>query len=160
MATPNAYADPRTRGRIKVETLEASTGGSAFSKIPTDLLLGLVLDKTLLASAALLARHWLLSVHSESLHFSNIGSLVSSSGADALGVKDGSINVWAVSTVVFVIAAAAQGVWLRTWTWLPAIKRADAALEKLLPKFGSLAFTMFLHMLVWLMALKRLPATT
>ncbi|KDN52733.1 hypothetical protein K437DRAFT_253929 [Tilletiaria anomala UBC 951] len=171
MVSAAAYSDPRTRGRVKIESSSDGIGfggTSGVSRIPTDLLLGQVFTKTLLASSALLARHWLLMGHSEALHHATTAPAASvaskaSGGLTSLTgsmVRDGSISVWAVATIVFSIASLIQGIWLRTWTWLPVIQRADAKVEKLLPKFSMLALTMFVHMLVWLMALKRLPAAT
>ena len=148
-----SFPDPRTRGRIKMDD------GAEAARIPTDLVLGQVLTKALLASAALLARHWLLTGHNESAHQGGVGV---GGGGPGIGganmVSDGSISVWAVATVVFVLAALIQGVWLRTWTWVESLRRADAKLGRLLPKLGGLAVTLFLTMMVWLMALERLPA--
>lgn len=144
---------------------------SFASGIPTDLLLALLLDKTLLASSALLARHWLLTGHSESIHNSPIidktgtitndadsSSALASSGASA--IVRGTSSPWAIATTIFIFAAIAQTAWFRSWQWLPALRRSDPQMKVLPKKLAVLGSIMFFSAVIWFLALERLGATT
>ncbi|SJX66421.1 related to zinc transporter [Sporisorium reilianum f. sp. reilianum] len=151
--------DSRTRAKVRMEpipspshaysgSISASSSPSMLGfPIPTDLLLGLLLNKTLLASAALLVRTWLSSSHSESIH-----SQLSSSASPSTESIAGSTTSWAIATFAFFIAAALQAVWFKAWQWLAAVKRVDKR------RLGTLAAISFAQLLVWLMALRKLDA--
>lgn len=167
MASPyTTTPDARSRGKVRMEPLASpsrSTSAASSSllgfPIPTDLLLGLLLNKTLLASAALLVRSWLSSTHTETMH-SVLASDVSPAGT--LSDLTSSIGTtwaaragpssWAIATLVFFIAALVQGVWFKAWQWLPAVKRVDKR------RLCTLAAITFAQLLVWLMALRKLDA--
>ncbi|PWN51265.1 cation efflux protein [Violaceomyces palustris] len=160
------YPDARTRGKVK---LDPSSSALTFSsRIPTDLLLALLLDKTLIASSALLARQWLLTRHAESIHApsftlerdgsatvsapaeSEPWSLYSGSGLHAQADGNGA---WAVATVVFLIAAFGQALWFKVWTWAPSLKNVDKR------RLAMLSLLTFSRLLFWFMALGHLQAT-
>ncbi|CDU24367.1 related to zinc transporter [Sporisorium scitamineum] len=158
--TPNT-PDSCTRAKVRMEPITSplhasgSSSGSSSGQssmlgfpIPTDLLLGLLLNKTLLASAALLVRTWLSSTHSESIH-----SSTATPPTDSIaGSIAGSTSSWAIATFSFFIAAALQAVWFKAWQWIPAVKRVDKR------KLCTLAAISFGQLLVWLMALRKLDA--
>lgn len=151
-----------------------STLPSLATSVPTDLLLALLLDKTLLASSALLARHWLLKQHSESTHeplavqlsssqdggSASEGSMFSTSTRTAAISVQGAGGPWAIAAIVFVIAAIGQASWFRVWQWVPALRRSDPHLLVLPQRLGILAAVLFAQLFVWLVALQRLSATT
>lgn len=120
--------------------------------IPTDLLLGLLLNKTLLASAALLVRTWLSSPHDESIHSQPSSTVSDLAAPDDNTSISSSTSSWAIATFVFLIAALVQGVWFKAWQWLPAVKRVDKR------RLCILAAITFAQLLVWLMALRKLDA--
>ncbi|CEH16085.1 related to zinc transporter [Ceraceosorus bombacis] len=150
-----------------------STLPSLATSVPTDLLLALLLDKTLLASSALLARHWLLKQHSESTHeplampsgFNPEGGAVDgesifASTRQAAASVQGAGGPWAIAAIVFVIAAIGQASWFRVWQWVPALRRSDPHMLVLPKRLGILAAVLFAQLFVWLVALQRLSATT
>ncbi|PWN44272.1 cation efflux protein [Ceraceosorus guamensis] len=150
-----------------------STLPSLATSVPTDLLLALLLDKTLLASSALLARHWLLKQHSESTHEplampsgSNSegspvdGESIFASTRQAAASVQGAGGPWAIAAIVFVIAAIGQASWFRVWQWVPALRRSDPHMLVLPKRLGILAAVLFAQLFVWLVALQRLSATT
>lgn len=140
-------------------TSSISALGNLSSGVPTDLLLALLLDKTLLASSALLARHWLLVRHAESTHEPMAAAAAAKVGA-AISAASASGGPWAIAAMVLTLAAVGQAVWFRIWQWLPALRRSDPNMQVLPRKLGVLALVLFAHLVVWLMALQRLGATT
>ncbi|KAF6767208.1 Cation efflux protein [Kalmanozyma brasiliensis GHG001] len=157
IATP----DSRTRAKVRMEPVTSPSrpsGSSAHTSsssllgfpIPTDLLLGLLLNKTLLASAALLVRAWLASSHSESIHLQF--SLDDADSTRPRSTISSSASSWAIATSAFFIAASLQAVWFKAWQWLPAVKRVDKR------RLCALAAISFAQLLVWLMALHKLDA--
>lgn len=146
-----------------------STLPSLPTGIPTDLHLALLLDKTVLSSAALLVRHWLLTGHSEELHEPHTASHIDLPAqnstdeqfSDGLRLVPNRIaSPWAIATVAFVLAALGQIVWFRVWTWLPSLRRSDPQMKVLPRKIATLGAIMFAIAIFWLMALERLGATT
>lgn len=174
-----ASHDSPTEAPKKRRSLHASTPSTfptISTGIPTDLHLALLLGKTLLSSSALLVRQWLLTGHSELLHQARrTSSHVSSSETNSSDeiwqashpFSDSNIvtpkriaSPWAIATVIFVIAAVSQALWLRVWTWIPSLRRSDPNMSVLPRKIASLGAIMFLNVLFWLMALERLDVTT
>lgn len=157
-AGSSAYPDPRQRGKITFNA--PKTSNALSSRIPTDLLLALILTKTTIASSALLARHWLLVPHSEGVHtpHSAFGGgsqpLLSDSG------DHGQASAWAVATLAFLLASLGQGLWFRVWQWTPSLRRSDPNMKVLPRRLGMLALVYFAHLVVWLLALQHLGATT
>lgn len=153
-----------------------STLPSLPTGIPTDLHLALLLDKTVLSSAALLVRQWLLTGHSEELHKPHHAtgidtSIQAASSHENLEASkpfsDGFKLVpkriaspWAIATTAFIIAALGQFMWFRVWTWLPGLRRSDPQMKVLPRKIASLGLILFAIVMFWLMALERLGATT
>ncbi|KAJ1024083.1 hypothetical protein NDA16_002922 [Ustilago loliicola] len=155
--------DSRTRAKVRMEPFASpsrSSGSSASGgsnsilgfPIPTDLLLGLLLNKTLLASAALLVRTWLSSPHSESIHSQLSSKAAAALGGDFSAYTTTSTSSWAIATFVFLIAAVLQGIWFKAWQWIPAVKRVNKR------RLCTLAAITFAQLLVWLMALRKLDA--
>lgn len=155
--------DSRTRAKVRIEALNSplrrssSLGHTPTSSmlgfpIPTDLLLGLLLNKTLLASAALLVCTWLSSSHNESIHSRLSSSIDEPGSAASREPNTSSTSSWAIATFVFLIAAAVQAIWFKAWQWLPAVKRVDRR------RLCTLAAINFAQLLVWLMALRKLDA--
>lgn len=148
-----AYPDSRTRAKVRIEplpspsrprhSLSTSSAGSSMLgfPIPTDLLLALLLNKTLLASAALLVRAWLGTPHNEQVHSS-----------ESVPAPSSSTTSWATATFALSIAAAVQLLWFRAWEWLPAVQRVDKK------RLVFLAALLFAQLLVWLMALRKIDA--
>ncbi|TKY87586.1 hypothetical protein EX895_003600 [Sporisorium graminicola] len=151
--------DSRTRAKVRMEAVSSPSYASASSSssqssmlgfpIPTDLLLGLLLNKTLLAAAALLVRTWLSSTHSESIHSQLSASPITATSTDSIA---SSTSSWAIATFAFFIAAVLQAVWFKAWQWIPAVKRVDKR------RLCTLAAVSFAQLLVWLMALRKLDA--
>jgi len=153
--------DPTRRGYHKVASSFSSSASSFQSsvvRIPTDLLLALLLNKTLLVSSALLARHWLLTPHWESTHSSPSDQLDSSSRSLLTNLTPASLSSWSVATVVFLFAATIQAVWFRVWTWLSAIRRIDPQFKHLPKRIAVLSIVLWFHVLIWLMSLRHLGA--
>lgn len=152
--------DPTRRGYHKVAS-SFSTSASSFQssvvRIPTDLLLALLLNKTLLVSSALLARHWLLTPHWESDHQAT-NSPLDSNHSLLNNVIPASLSSWSVATVVFLLAAIIQTVWFRVWTWLNAIRRIDPHFKHLPKRIAVLSIVLWFHVLIWLMSLRHLAA--
>ncbi|KAK0548843.1 putative zinc transporter msc2 [Tilletia horrida] len=146
-------SDPRTRGTVKLDHIYTSAP-LGRNRIPVDLLLGLLLTKTVLASAALLARHWLLTDHSEAAH-----GLVSNTFSDEQEPASHKVSAWAITTVALFLAALAQALWFRIWEWAAVVQRMDPHLTRLPKRIGVLAALVFFHTLVWIMTLTHLPAT-
>ncbi|CAD6983250.1 unnamed protein product, partial [Tilletia controversa] len=145
-------SDPRTRGTFKLDSIYEGAHALGRNRIPVDLLLGLLLTKTVLASAALLARHWLLTNHSEAAHGVNTssdGGLLLSHG----------VSAWAITTLALSIGAVVQAVWFRIWEWAAVVKRMDPHLAKLPQRIGILGALVFVHTLLWIMTLSHIPAT-
>ncbi|CAD6899394.1 unnamed protein product [Tilletia controversa] len=145
-------SDPRTRGTFKLDSIYEGAHALGRNRIPVDLLLGLLLTKTVLASAALLARHWLLTNHSEAAHGVNTssdGGLLLSHG----------VSAWAITTLALSIGAVVQAVWFRIWEWAAVVKRMDPHLAKLPQCIGILGALVFVHTLLWIMTLSHIPAT-
>lgn len=153
-----AYPDPRQRGKV---TFHSPSARPSSSRIPIDLLLALLLTKTTLVSAALLARHWLLVPHSEQVHApsTSISRIVQPLLAKPSG-DHGHASAWAVATIAFVLSAVGQGLWFRVWTWLPSLKRSDPNGKVLPRRLALLAIVYFAHLLIWLLALQHLSAFT
>ncbi|SPO31516.1 related to zinc transporter [Ustilago trichophora] len=162
MQTSYSTPDSRTRAKVRMEPISpshpsaSSTHTSSSSMlgfpIPTDLLLALLLNKTLLASAALLVPTWLSSTHDESIH-SQLSAIHTSASplTTSLSVSDGTSS-WAIATFVILIAALLQSIWFKAWQWIPAVKRVDKR------RLSTLAAITFAQLLVWLMALRKLDA--
>ncbi|SOV09644.1 related to zinc transporter [Ustilago sp. UG-2017a] len=159
MQSSYSTPDSRTRAKVRMEPVASPTrpsrssasGGSSSMlgfPIPTDLLLGLLLNKTLLASAALLVRTWLSCPHSESIHSQLSFTELSGLSTDTKS----STSSWAIATFAFLIAAVLQGVWFKAWQWAPAVKRVDKR------RLCTLAAITFVQLLVWLMAVRKLDA--
>ncbi|KAJ9475806.1 putative zinc transporter MSC2 [Pseudozyma hubeiensis] len=161
----SAYApstpDSRTRAKVRMDAVTSPSHASSSAShsstssmlgfpIPTDLLLGLLLNKSLLASAALLVRTWLTSSHHESIH-SQLSSLDDGANSSIGGVSSGTTS-WAIATFAFLIAAVLQAMWFKAWQWLPAVKRVDKS------RLCTLSAITFAQLLVWLMALRKLDA--
>ncbi|KAL9933315.1 hypothetical protein V8E36_008033 [Tilletia maclaganii] len=145
-------SDPRTSGRVKLDGIYAGANALGRNRIPVDLLLGLLLTKTILASAALLARHWLLTNHSESIH-----GLASGFSSDSL--HNSAVSAWAISTLALFIGAVVQALWFRIWEWAAVVKRMDPQLRNLPKRIGLLGAGVFFHTLLWVMSLSHIPAT-
>lgn len=145
------HPDPRMMGKVKLEPSSAAAVSSSF-RIPTDLLLALLLNKTLLASSALLVKTWLSTAHSESIHSPAADSDDTISIFSGAGVHDeGQGNSsWAIATVAFALAALGQTLWFRVWEWLPAVQRVDKR------RLAMLSAIMFAQLLCWLLAVSRL----
>lgn len=161
-----AYPDPRQRGKVAFHAPSSAAPGAYSSRIPTDLLLALLLTKTTMASSALLARHWLLTSHSEGIH-SPASSAASSSRFSATQQplfsnrgEHGHASAWAIATFAFFLASLGQATWFRVWTWLPSLRRSDPNLQVLPKKISWLALVLFSHIVVWLLALQHLGALT
>ncbi|EPQ30598.1 uncharacterized protein PFL1_02122 [Pseudozyma flocculosa PF-1] len=149
--------DPRTMGKVKLDS-SADPNAAFSSSIPTDLLLALLLDKTLLASSALLVKVWLWDAHSESIHAPPASApwpdredgIYSAAGSHAQAEHTGA---WAIASAVFIIAALGQAAWFRVWEWAPAIKRVDKR------RLAILSLVMFSQLMLWLLAVGHLSAT-
>ncbi|KAK0536395.1 putative zinc transporter msc2 [Tilletia horrida] len=148
-------SDPRTRGTVKLDDIYSGAHALGRNRIPVDLLLGLLLTKTILASGALLARHWLLTNHSEAAH-----GLPSSSAGNSTGASlhNAAVSSWAITTAALFIAALVQAVWFRIWEWAAVVKRMDPHLQNLPKRIGLLGAVVFAHTLIWIMALSHIPA--
>jgi zinc transporter 5/7 len=144
--------------------------------IPTDLHLALLLNKTVLSSAAILTWQWLLTGHSEALHqarqhsshrhaqgakhVDDIMPLLGSSLLDPGITARRIASPWAIATTIFLLAGLGQAVWLQVWTWLPSLRRSDPNWTFLPQQLALLGAIMFGSTLIWLMALERLGAIT
>ncbi|CAO1626533.1 unnamed protein product [Sympodiomycopsis kandeliae] len=171
-----SFPDPRQRGKV---TFHAPSSNPSSTRIPIDLILALLLNKTTIASAALLARHWLLVPHSEEVHTAPATSATTASDnafsstlrsstfhrkAQPLLLNragdHGDTSPWAVATTAFVIAAVGQALWFKVWQWVPSLKRSDPSMKVLPRRLAILALVYFAHLLVWLLALQHLSAMT
>lgn len=152
-------------------TSTPSTLPSLSTGIPTDLHLALLLNKTVLSSAAILARQWLLTGHSEALHkahqhthifneSANNSANTSATNLSSLIQASRIASPWAIATIIFFLAAVGQTVWLQVWTWIPSLRRSDPQMTVMPRKILVLGSIMFTSTLIWLMALERLGATT
>ncbi|KAE8231241.1 hypothetical protein CF326_g3747 [Tilletia indica] len=148
-------SDPRTRGTFKLDNIYESANALGRNRIPVDLLLGLLLTKTVLASAALLARHWLLTNHSEAAH-GVVGDSTTTGSSDDLSHG---VSSWAITTVALCIGAVVQAGWFRIWEWAAVVKRMDPHLQHLPRRIGLLGALVFAHTLLWVMTLSHIPAT-
>jgi zinc transporter 5/7 len=176
---PSDSAGPGSIGKRPTKSGHASSPSTLPSLptgIPTDLHLALLLDKTVLCSAALLVRHWLLTGHSEELHqphhhATGLNASTQASSQDTSGASESFTDglkfvpkriasPWAIAITAFIIAALGQFVWFRVWTWLPGLRRSDPQMKVLPRKIASLGIIIFAISLFWLMALERLGATT
>ncbi|KAN0064922.1 putative zinc transporter msc2 [Thecaphora frezii] len=156
-AHSHSHPDPRMMGKVKFGST-VDTAASLGAKIPTDLLLALLLDKTLLASSALLVKAWLWDGHAESIHAAAFQtglqgeepSIYAGAGSHSQVEHTGA---WAITSAVFIIAAIGQAAWFRVWEWSAAIKRVDKR------RLATLSAIMFAQMMFWLLAVGHLSAT-
>lgn len=150
-------ADPRRRGKFKL----ASLGGPASiaKHIPINQLLGLLLTKTLVASAAWLTRQWLFVPHLDADIAPDASILNKEQAAAGTSGAPGAkphvqSSVWAVACVTLSIAAVFQFLALRVWRW--QVELSETCIRRLV----GLAALLVVQLLLWLYALRHLGATT
>ena len=154
--------DPRQRGQVKLEALRGSSM-DVSSRIQVHHLLGLLLTKTLVASSAWLTRQWLLvpqfdletfqlQMH-EMLGGNSLASKDATQAASKLAVHSPA-SVWAVATMATSLASIILMVTFRVWRWKMKWN------EKTVQHLAVLAVLLFSQLLLWLVALRHLGATT
>ncbi|PKI84680.1 Putative zinc transporter msc2 [Malassezia vespertilionis] len=160
--TEPMQADPRQRGQFKVDALHGMQS-QVSSRIRIHHLLGLLLTKTLVASAAWLARQWLLVPQFDLETFqiqvrdmlgeNNISPENIQAAAAAMPVH-APASVWAVAVLSMSLAALVFLLAFRAWRWQAVWT------EKSVWHLGVLGSLLFLQLLLWLSALRYLGATT
>ena len=154
--------DPRQRGQVKLEALRGSSM-DVSSRIQIYHLLGLLLTKTLVASSAWLTRQWLLvpqfdletfqlQMH-DMLGGNSLASKDATQAASKLAVHSPA-SVWAVATMATSLASIILMLTFRVWRWKMKWN------EKTAQHLAVLAVLLFIQLLLWLVALRHLGATT
>ena len=154
MSAPDA-ADPRRRGKVNIDALRiAAPAPGVSSRMPVHMALALLFTKTLVASAAWLARQWLFMPHIDALDHAP---------RDMLALHDTQpaheppthpqTSTWAVASFTIATAAIILLTGLRVWRW--HIEWSTTVLARL----GALAILEFTQLLAWLTALRYLGAT-
>ncbi|WFD31457.1 Putative zinc transporter msc2 [Malassezia sp. CBS 17886] len=151
---PGQHVDPRQRGNVKIAALQGGHG-PVSSRIRIHHLLALLLTKTLVASAAWLARQWLLipQVDAYALETYMQGMLGTDTQAEPMVQMAPPASPWAVATMAVSLAAVMLLVVFRVWRW--RIAWTEPAIRAL----AVLAALQFTQLVLWLVALHHLGAT-
>lgn len=148
-----AKLDPRLRGQVKLDALRG-IHLNVSNRIRIHHLLALLLTKTLVASAAWLARQWLLMPQIDVDQFqAQMLGRESIEGVDP-SVVHSPASIWAVATVAMSLAALLLMFVFRVWRWQVGWS------EHTIRHLSLLGCILFLQLLLWLVALKYLGATT
>lgn len=156
MSAPDA-ADPRRRGKVNVAALRTAAAPAppgVSSRMPVHMALALLFTKTLVASAAWLARQWLFMPHLDALDHAPRDMLALHDAQPAHEPpKHPQTSTWAVASFSIATAAIVLLAGLRVWRW--HIEWSATVLTRL----GALATLEFAQLLAWLTALRYLGAT-
>lgn len=153
-----AQPDPRRRGHVKADSIQ---GGalSVSRRIRIHHLLALLLTKTLLASAAWLARQWLLVSQIDIDACANVLREIPNEKFDVFALAQRAdivhapASLWAVATVTMCTASFLLLLAFRVWRW--QVMWTDHTVRHLF----MLGVVQFAQLLLWLTALKYTGAT-
>lgn len=150
--------DPRRRGNIEINKVHGASLHVSH-RIRIHHLLALLLTKTLIASAAWLARQWLLIPQVDLDAFRiQIRDMVGdnmdwSEIAKKEQVVHAPASIWAVATITTCLASLILLLAFRVWRW--QVSWTDHTIRHLL----MLGMVLFSQLLLWLWSLKYLGAT-